>query len=205
MKMPGVADGGVAGGLAPLDQRVGEVHALRRGLLVVAGGERAVPGRPVVAGVDVEVPQVGEAGVGAVVVVGVPDQQVDHAAVLAGRRPGRVELGQRRRGRDEVAVVEVVVVELLVGAVATPGSRSGCPSSGRSRRAGSVLPGEAVNQSVSVVLDRRRAPRRGCRCRRPGRRSRRSGRPGPGPCRSSRCRRRGSSIGLAGDLVEVAR
>ena len=89
--------------------------------------ERAVPGRPVVAGVDVEVAQEREAGVGAVVVVGVPDQQVDHAAVLAGRGPGRVELGQRRGRRDEVAVVEVVVVELLVGAVGRRVADQGAP------------------------------------------------------------------------------
>src|SRR5688572_14319717 len=74
-----------------------------------------MPGRPVMAGVDVEVPQERETPVIAVVVVGIPDEDVHHAAVLARRRPGRVVLGQRRGRGDEVAIVEMVVVEFLVG------------------------------------------------------------------------------------------
>src|SRR5690606_32061800 len=34
---------------------------------------------------------------------------------LVGPRPSGVELGQRRRGGDEVSIVEMMVVELLVG------------------------------------------------------------------------------------------
>lgn len=54
--------------------------AFGRGLLVVPGREEAVAGGPVVAVVDVEVAQVREPSVGAVAVVGVPDE---HVAVLA--------------------------------------------------------------------------------------------------------------------------
>ena len=47
--------------------------------------------------------------------------------------PRRVAAGDFRRRLEEIAVVEVVVVQLHVGAVSWPGSRSACPSGRRNR------------------------------------------------------------------------
>ena len=69
-------------------------------------------------GVRIEAAKEGEACVGAIPVVGIADEKIDHGAVLLG--PGGVELRDRRGGHDEVAVVKVVIVHFgseAVGAV----------------------------------------------------------------------------------------
>src|SRR5690606_4626876 len=105
----------------------GEVHGLRGGLLVVAGGEAGVAGGPAVPRVGGEGPHPGEALVAAVGVVGVPQHRLDHRPPPVPADPGPVVAGDRGRRGDEVAVVEVVVVEFGVGAEAGGEADQGVP------------------------------------------------------------------------------
>ena len=165
----------------------------------------AVAGRPVVAGVDVEVAQEREHRVAAVPVVGVADEQVDHAAVLARRGPRRVELGEGGGRRDVVAVVEVVVVELGVGAVRGRVADQRAPVPRRSTKTRVGLAGRGGEPVGQPGADRGEQRGRAARCGRAGRRSRRA--------RAARPSAFAGPVGVVaepgqrvavGDLVEVA-
>ncbi len=118
-----VADVVAAHDRAPEDESGREVHGLRRALLVVASVEGGVARGPAVGGVGVEVSQEGVAGVGAVPVGDVADEQFDDFGVVVG--PGGVVHGDHGGGEDVVAVVEVVVVHLL-GEVEAAGGAEEC-------------------------------------------------------------------------------
>ena len=107
-----VADGVVAGDGTPQGRGGGELHRLGRGLLVVAVPEGAVPRGPGVAGIGIEAAQEGEHRVVPVPGIGVPDEQVDHPAPVLLLGPLGVVHGDDRRGHDEVAPVEMMIVQL---------------------------------------------------------------------------------------------
>src|SRR5215218_4269178 len=94
-----------------------EHHRLTRRLLVVAMREAGMPGSPGMPGKRVKVAENWELAVGTVVVRGLLHQQLDHSAPLARPGPRRIMLSHHRGREDVVAIVEVVIVELRVGAI----------------------------------------------------------------------------------------
>ena len=115
------------GGCTPTGDAAGEIERLGARLLIVARGECTMPRSPGISGIGIEAPQVGKHAVRAVGVGDVGDQKIDHAAPLFGRGPPRVVFGDRRRCLDEIAVMEMMVVELGFRAEARRIALQGAP------------------------------------------------------------------------------
>ena len=171
--------------LRPQAQPVPGGDRLRRRLLVVPVRERRRPRRPRVAGVRVERPQLRQLA-RRLRRRDVLREQVHHGCELVGE--GRVVLRQQPGRGQEVAVVEVVVVEL----VRAEGRREA-----DGRPGGLVVdhaPGVAPRAPVGLgplpqgVGGRGRAGRRRRPARPAARRARRATPHGSAPCRRSTCR-----------------
>ena len=112
-----VAQGQVAGGLAPQDQPGPGIDGFRGRFLVVAIGRVGIPRGPRMALIGVEVAHKREIAAAALRRGDVGRQQVDHATPVVRCGPGRVAQGQLGCGMDPVAIVEVMVVHVRDTAV----------------------------------------------------------------------------------------
>ena len=107
-----IPDGVVPRNAAPVDQGRVELHAFRRRFLVVALREGGKAVGPAVSGVGAETAQIRKEGVTSPGRRGVAHQQIDHGSPRGG--PTRFKLLHKRRRVDEVAPMEVVVVQVQV-------------------------------------------------------------------------------------------
>ena len=106
----------VPGDFRKHQQAIPRVDGFAGRFLIIAVAKAAVAAGPRMPRIDVKAPKVRKERVAAVSAGDIPRQQTNHGEPLL--RPGRITAREFRSGAEEIAVVEMVVVEFLVAAEA---------------------------------------------------------------------------------------